>query len=337
MSKRTVAPATSDWTRKVQELNTLLAQAEAELIDAETRLAELMAAINAFEFRLRLATRPLIQKIDAVQAEIDRLQQTLRDLFNGVRPRPQDENDAWQQDRERFVGAGAAGGEQFRYHEGQTDGPAQPAAVDEETAAQLKRLFRELARRFHPDLAASDAERAHRTDMMMQINAAYTARDLQALQKLLLTPDPAGSFVTDNDELRAQRLTLELAQVQRRLAEVQQELALLNKHNSARLMRRADRLARSGRDLLHEIADELRQKLSNGIAERDQLLDDIETFDPDSEEAVAERLATAVYELGLEEGLDDFEDDEEDELADEAWELRWQERPSWYDDEEEAF
>ncbi len=222
-----------------------------------------------------------------------------------------------------------------RYYEGQTDGPAQPLAVDAETAAQLKRLYRDLARRFHPDLAATEEERSYRTAIMMRINAAYTARDLAALQKLQSTPDPGGDFSTDNDELRAQRLSLELQQVERRLAEVTAELSLLDAHNSARLMRRAARLAKVGRDLLAEIAEELRQKLSQRVAERDQLLDEVETFDPDSEEAVAERLADAVFELGLEEGLDDFDDEEEDELADDSWEMRWVERPSWYDDEED--
>ena len=49
---------------------------------------------------------------------------------------------------------------------------------------QLKRIYRQLARRYHPDLATDPAERAARNDVMARINDAYAdPRFNQAVDK----------------------------------------------------------------------------------------------------------------------------------------------------------
>jgi hypothetical protein len=59
---------------------------------------------------------------------------------------------------------------------------AYPAAA--EAAADLKRLYRRLARLLHPDLAQDDAERARLSVLMARANAAYESDDAAALEHL---------------------------------------------------------------------------------------------------------------------------------------------------------
>ena len=54
----------------------------------------------------------------------------------------------------------------------------------EDEAAELRAVYRGLARRFHPDLAASDDERAFRQDVMLRINHAWQCADLAALRAI---------------------------------------------------------------------------------------------------------------------------------------------------------
>ena len=61
--------------------------------------------------------------------------------------------------------------------------------LSDDAVAELKRLFRELAKRFHPDLAKTEAEQADRTRIMQQVNAAFHARDLAALRELTTGQD----------------------------------------------------------------------------------------------------------------------------------------------------
>lgn len=56
--------------------------------------------------------------------------------------------------------------------------------MPEAETAELKRRYRDLARRFHPDLAESGDERAMRQEIMLRINHAWQCQDLEALRAL---------------------------------------------------------------------------------------------------------------------------------------------------------
>src|SRR5690606_18375220 len=49
---------------------------------------------------------------------------------------------------------------------------------------ELRSLYRSLARRFHPDLARSDEERAFRQEVMLRINHAWQCQDLSMLRDI---------------------------------------------------------------------------------------------------------------------------------------------------------
>jgi hypothetical protein len=53
-----------------------------------------------------------------------------------------------------------------------------------EAAQALRAKYRELARRFHPDLAESDEERVFRQEVMLRINHAWQCGDIEALRDL---------------------------------------------------------------------------------------------------------------------------------------------------------
>jgi hypothetical protein len=61
-----------------------------------------------------------------------------------------------------------------------THGEASKAA-DFKPSADLKTLFREVAKRIHPDFAKDDAERQRRTRFMADANEAYSRGDAEAL------------------------------------------------------------------------------------------------------------------------------------------------------------
>lgn len=61
--------------------------------------------------------------------------------------------------------------------------PTQPQLPDDD-ARELKTRYRDLARRFHPDLADDDDERVLRQELMLRINHAWHCQDLDALRDL---------------------------------------------------------------------------------------------------------------------------------------------------------
>src|SRR3972149_262849 len=63
---------------------------------------------------------------------------------------------------------------------------------DTATQLDLKALYRDLAKRAHPDLAAGDDDRSARGALMIEINQAYASFDLAALKAIAARLDASG-------------------------------------------------------------------------------------------------------------------------------------------------
>ncbi|MFE0424398.1 hypothetical protein [Streptomyces sp. NPDC058953] len=72
---------------------------------------------------------------------------------------------------------------------------------------EARRLYRELARKAHPDLAQEETERARREEFITRVNAAYALGDTEALRELIAEwdagPAPAEDFLGAAEELYA--------------------------------------------------------------------------------------------------------------------------------------
>jgi hypothetical protein len=237
-----------NWRARVKELRTSLELLQNELVEAEARLAERLAAIHAFEFELRRRIEPFVRQLEALEAKI---KQEFRRLEAEWQEKAGEEK--WS-----FEEAAATG--DYRYHD--EDSKEAPQKLDEAQKVEIKQLYRQLARRFHPDMGVDQADRVYRTQMMMAINAAYTAGDIDKLQALALEPNAAQHLdFAQTDEQVAEAIELELGRLQRRLEEITQELGRLDKHRSTRLMQRKKKSEAAGRNFFAELIQELREKI----------------------------------------------------------------------------
>ncbi len=302
MTDQHVTLTPNPWRDQIEAAQTLLDELRPQLIEAEANMAERLAAISAFEFQVRSRFEPLTRRLDALQADIDDLRRRLRTL-----------RFAWEDDDESFAATsnrrgsqwefgkeGAASAGNFRYRE-QTVEFAPPTLPAEELA-ELRQMYRQLARRFHPDLALDEEDRAYRTSLMMIINTAYAAGDLAQLQQIALEPDLRTDANRSEQQL-AESLAREVERCRLRLAEIDKELAALERHESTQLMRRVERAAAEGRDLLNELAADLRRRINEKMVERDVLQTQLEESNGD-DEPDTEDLAETLYDLGLEEAGD---------------------------------
>lgn len=309
MSKnKTLTETTSNWREQVEELQKLLAVVQVELIDAEAGLAEKLAAINAFEFRLRALTTHLVERLDKLEAEIAAFRKQLRHLDNGS---DDGGEGSWSVDDVEDVatGDGAQAEGEYRYRDA-APGEA-PQELDEDEGAELKKLYRLLARRFHPDLALDEADRAYRTQLMMSINAAYAAHDLDALRQLALEPDSVHDLdLADSDQLLAEALLRELDRCRRRLQEIEEEMARLKKHNSAKLMKQAEQSEENGRSWEDEILAQLQEQISRRMVERDVLKQEIDFHAGTESQVDSDAFADAVWDITLDSAYDEDPDAE---------------------------
>lgn len=292
MTNRHLTRASTDWREQIAQLQAELDELLPLLVEAEAELAERHATINAFEFRLRAAISHLTRKLDDLEWEISDLKRKLRWQGDNWYDAMDEDAAAWAQ------GQSATEEGDYRYREQPT--AARPKQ-DEDTRAELKSLYRKLARLFHPDTAVDEADREFRTQMMMAINAAYAAGDLDKLKELAESPEAAPLMEFEHaDQQQAEILLRELTRVKRRLAEIEEEIARLEKHQSARLMQEKAQAEAAGRDYLGEIEDQIRDIIARKMIIRDILRTKLESMDLDEEMAVPdEDFADLMWDVSL--------------------------------------
>jgi hypothetical protein len=165
------------------------------LIDVETRkqraaalqdeLTSLRLALGRFEAEYHAIVGTLFLELDRIRLAIRAYEEKIARLRDDPNADPatveQEVEQTLHAEREEMH---EQEHENRRYEESfqrEQERPQLPA--DDET--ELHRLYRDLAKRFHPDLARTEVERQQRQPLMQQVNAAMRERDLSALRALL--------------------------------------------------------------------------------------------------------------------------------------------------------
>ena len=120
---------------------------------------------------------------------------------------------------------------------------------------ELKRLYREIAKQVHPDLAESESDRELRNRIMSEVNQAFQKCDEKRLQEIIeewqLRPE---SVKGDDVGAKLVRTIRKLAQIEGRLKAIEDEFLVLAQSDLYKLHSELLRANQSGRDLLTEMA-----------------------------------------------------------------------------------
>lgn len=242
--------------------------ARAALVTAEAELAAYQAEVNAFRMHCRLKLDDLVDELLTLNGEkqdcLTRLQllrqeqeaAAMVDEADPLRPLPDDHH---PEEPELLL----------------------PTDVPHDKAAE-KRLYRELARRFHPDLVNTAVARDYATMMMTAVNTAYERHDIQALYDLADELEPDALTELEGIETPATRkLRQQLLQIQRRLRKVQRQMQLLRQENTARLYHRAQRLEEAGDNWWDIVRRELEAAIERRQREISRLQKQLVQFETD--------------------------------------------------------
>ncbi len=131
-------------------------------------------------------------------------------------------------------------------------------------SAILRELFREAARRFHPDLVTDDGERVRRTRLMADANAAYAASDEAHLHRLLQKWESGPESVV-GDDIAADliRIIRKIAQAEDRLRSIDAEIDRVEASELYGLKVRVDRANAEGLNLLDEMAARVDEQVAD--------------------------------------------------------------------------
>lgn len=129
--------------------------------------------------------------------------------------------------------------------------------VDEEEQQKIRKVFLELANRFHPDKATSEQELKLFNDVMQSINGAYQSGDLQELLdikerfKSYQTADASTDYdlpVMDVLEAHIKKNRNELTLLENQLERLKAELKNLNSSDLGGMVKQNRKMAQQGGD-----------------------------------------------------------------------------------------
>ena len=221
-----------------------LAAVRAALAEREADIAQFRAQLKAFEGRYLQRVGVLYAELDEIAARITEREVDLYDS-DSARRRAREARQRAQETHEAAFGA-----------------DQEPVEFD--PSPSLKTLFREVARRIHPDFASDEAEQKHFTLLMTRANHAYSCGDAETLQRLLDDHLEVNAAVADEgDGVTLLRLARQIQHAVRDIARLDGEQQTLLQSEIGQLYTDAEAAAHEDRDLLAELAASVRERIAD--------------------------------------------------------------------------
>ncbi len=149
-------------------------------------------------------------------------------------------------------------------HEKEYEAVKDKPTLDEQSEKRLKTLYRELAKKYHPDMARTGEEKEQFHKIMSEINDAYNNKDLNRMDELAdeLT-EPEKTYFDESFEEELDRLMHESEKLDEIISNLEDELAELRLSDAYRFKMRADEAEEEGRDLFEEMKEGLQYKIKS--------------------------------------------------------------------------
>ena len=218
---------------------------EANLAERELQLTSLRAELSSFE-------RKYLAEVGSRYAILDELKAELAERLAAENPGDLKLQESARQARARADETRAtAEDETAREHKIFSPTP------------ELKRLYRDVAKRIHPDLTSDDADRAKRQELMALANRAYEMGDEAELSRVFAayecSPESVAGEGTPAELVRTIR---RISQARYRLSEIDAETKKLVQSDAYQLRARFDESARQGHDLFVELGRRIEYEIA---------------------------------------------------------------------------
>lgn len=219
---------------ELARLRSRVAELEAILAERSTAVAGLKSDLDAFGIKYRHRVGLLHERLDEIELAIAEAE--LGELS-------------------RQVGHGAS----TRTHAAAEPRPAPPPLY---TSDAVRKLFRDVAKAIHPDLARDDVTRDRRHALMVEANRAYALGDEQQLRWILQAWERSPEAVQGSDpQAMRLRLSRRRAQIEEHLDALARDLEGLKASALWQLKTMVDEAAAQGKDLIGEMVARLERDI----------------------------------------------------------------------------
>lgn len=237
----TLVPARPPGHDDIDALGSRLAELEAVRRERGDEVARVKSELAAFRIRYRV--------------EVGTLHEELEELERAIAEAELGELSKLVEEGRGDPGSSAAG--------------PRPEPATRFTSDAVRKLFRDVAKTIHPDLAQDDATRDRRHALMIEANRAYALGDEERLRSILDAWHRSPEAVQGNDaEAMRARLLRRIAEIEDQLNVYASDLAEMQESPLWKLKAMVDDASVRGKDL---VADMVRRLKRDIMASRNRL------------------------------------------------------------------
>lgn len=236
-----------------------LKRKRAQLTVIESELARQQRVLNRLQAELGPIEDRYFRKVGVRCVQLDEVEARIAETYAGMHPEDMAARQAACRARER---ANRSRNEILRRSSPEEFQP--PHA--------LKRLYRAVARRVHPDLGQSPADREVREQLMAHANRAYQSGDEGRLRAIVseyeFCPERVRGEGTGAELVRVIR---KIARASGRFEEIQKETERVRSSEMYRFKRLAESRAKQGRDVFADAVAAVNARIASALVELRQL------------------------------------------------------------------
>ena len=215
-------------------LRSRVADLEATLGERIVEVARVRSGLDTFEIDYR-------RRVGILHEQLDRLELEIAEAELG--------------ELSTRVGSGSGGSSE-------PPASARPAPPPRYTSDAARKLFRDVAKAVHPDLARDEATRDRRHALMVEANRAYALGDEEQLRFILDAWERSPDAVQGSDpEAMRLRLVRRIAQIEEHLDTLARDLAALKESPLGKLKAMVDEAAATGKDLVRDMVGRLKRDI----------------------------------------------------------------------------
>ncbi len=221
-------------------------QKNAELVRLECQLAQEELELATFRCELQNFRARYLSAVGSRYSELDKIEAEIAQIEAGERPDDQFARMKAEQTKAQAEESAKVAGNQQEMNKKEIS--------RFKPTKSLKKLYRQIAKRIHPDLAVNEQERVCFQELMAKANQAYQAGDEIGLQSILRQWKKTGGLEKNIEIGKLTKVLRQIAQVKERLAAIAKEKAEIRNSSLYQLKLKVEKAESSGIDLLAEMA-----------------------------------------------------------------------------------
>ncbi|NOT24629.1 MAG: hypothetical protein HOP16_00880 [Acidobacteria bacterium] len=226
-----LVPSTASDHRDPEALHVRAAELQSIL---ETRLAD----VDRLGSELAMFTMSYRQRVGLLYEQLDELEREIAEAEHDVRAA-------------REGGSASA----------DRPPPARPEPLPRFTTDAVRKLFRDVAKAIHPDLAGDELARHRRHMLMVEANRAYAVGDEERLRAILEAWGRRLEPVQGEDSNATARIARRIQQLEEQITVADSELAALHDSPMWKLKAMVDEASGRGRDLVRDMVGRLKRDI----------------------------------------------------------------------------